>query len=568
MARLSFWFIAILAIGQPVTPLLDLPGETWSPSLSPDGKRLAFNWCRQDFTDCGIYVRPFAGGEARLLVGKNKEHIAAWDVQFSPDGLALSFIRNYSHYDDHLIVRDVAGGLERDFGQISHESSVSWSPDSRFLAAGIYRDVSKSMDNVPALFSRETGKQIGKLANRGSDPVFSPGGGTVAYANGGSLMLVKIDATARPLGAPVAIAREVRDIANIHWMPDGKQLVYLVASDVPFFRRVEARVGARPQPIMGLNQNLSIGQILPDGSVLATETTRTEGFWRADLGAKPAKIETVVDPKCFGGAPWCSPDGHRQVYIDAPSGIAELWISNVDGSDKHRLTGPVASFTKSRDDDGLPVWISWSPDGRWIAFSVSPWHGKADIRNHLYVIPPSGGQPRRLGKEAYSLDFPVWAPDSKSLYAGQSWPFEDESHNGQSPIVRVDVGDGKITSSGAEGIWPHPSKDGGFLYFFTHLPPQLARIPIGGGAVDILSKAHNDWFTATVGAKYLYLFESLGGDLHSAIVQFDPALRLATELGQISFSPRKAYLSSDDNFLYFLQQENSKQRVVSVKGIF
>ncbi len=570
MLRLFFLSCTILAIGRPVTPLLNLPGETSSPNLSPDGTTLAFNWCKQDFMDCGIYGRPFAGGEVHLLVGENKAHITAWDAQFSPDGRRLSFVRYYSHYDVHLIVRDVTGGIEQDFGEVSHESSASWSPDSRFLVASIFKDISKSMDDVPILFSVETGKQVRRLAATGSSPVFSPRGGTVAYADSKSLMLLNVDAGYRPTGAPFSIAREVRGIASIHWTPDGKQLVYLVGADVPFIRRIAARLGARPQTISGLNERLSISQILPDGTALATETTQLEAFWRADLRMKPAKVETVADPKCFAGAPWCSPDGRKQAYIDAPSGTAEIWISNTDGSNKQRLVGPVARFAKSPDDDGSPDWVGWSPDGRWIAFSVSPWHGNADIRSHLYVVPASGGPPRRLGREAYSLDSPTWSPDSKSLYAARSWPFDDEAHNEHSPIVRIDIADGKLAPSGAEGIWPHVSRDGRSLYFFTKRSFQLAKIPIGGGEAEMLTltRAKYDWYIATVGAKYLYLFENLGGDRHSSIIQFDPVSRQAAELGQISFTPRRAYLSSDDNFLYFLQQGDSKTRIVSVHGVF
>ena len=78
-----------------------LDAETSEPSLSPDGKTLAFSWCKPDYT-CAIYTRPFAGGETKLLAGKDDKDGTPYDPKWSPDGRSLAFTRFYSHYNEHL----------------------------------------------------------------------------------------------------------------------------------------------------------------------------------------------------------------------------------------------------------------------------------------------------------------------------------------------------------------------------------------------------------------------------------------------------------------------------------
>jgi dipeptidyl aminopeptidase/acylaminoacyl peptidase len=281
--------------------------------------------------------------------------------------------------------------------------------------------------------------------------------------------------------------------------------------------------------------------------------------------------EIVADPGCFPGAPGCSPDGLRRAFITARTGISEIWLANVDGTNERPLVRSVPAFENPKDD-GVPSLVGWSPDGKWIAFTVFPRRGNADIRSHLYVIGPSGGTPQRLGKAAYALDTPTWSPDSKSLFAVQGWSADNEPSVSKSPLVRVSVSDGTITSLGADGIWPRVSPDGKVIYFFTWPRPKLSRIPIGGGAAERLwDKENLLWFSSALGARYLYLFQQpprdAEGQTHT-IIRFDPESREAIPLADIPFGPRFAYLSPDERILYFEQREDPKQRVVLVRDLF
>jgi Tol biopolymer transport system component len=73
---------------------------------------------------------------------------------------------------------------------------------------------------------------------------------------------------------------------------------------------------------------------------------------------------------------------------------------------------PVAVATNPGDN--LP---SWSPDGRWIAFSRDTPEGP-----RVFRVPATGGRAQQITKGSGS--FARWSPDSKTLYylrASQVW---------------------------------------------------------------------------------------------------------------------------------------------------
>jgi Tol biopolymer transport system component len=80
----AFFTTAVFAQIQ-VTPFVDPDRETSDPSLSPDGKTLAFHWCKPDYS-CGIYTRPLAGGDIELLAGSEPTDSLPFLPRWSPDG--------------------------------------------------------------------------------------------------------------------------------------------------------------------------------------------------------------------------------------------------------------------------------------------------------------------------------------------------------------------------------------------------------------------------------------------------------------------------------------------------
>jgi DNA-binding winged helix-turn-helix (wHTH) protein len=105
-----------------VIPLTTEPGIAMTPSFSPDGNQVAFQW-DQNKREPRVFVRVIGPGEpVRLTTGTTAEFGPAW----SPDGRFIAFLRllNESTYGVFLV--PPLGGAERKLMEFA--ASVLYSP--------------------------------------------------------------------------------------------------------------------------------------------------------------------------------------------------------------------------------------------------------------------------------------------------------------------------------------------------------------------------------------------------------------------------------------------------------
>ena len=184
-------------------------------------------------------------------------------------------------------------------------------------------------------------------------------------------------------------------------------------------------------------------------------------------GGTPTRI---AEGLAYEQQPRFSPDGKRIAFTSDRGGGDNIWIMNVDGSDKRQLT---------REDFRLLNQPSWSPDGRFIIAKKHFTTGRSLGTGEVWIYHVSGGGGVPLVKRASEtlqkeLGEPIYAPDGKSFYytrnitAGPVFEYAQNSNTDLFDIERYDLETGEVTKAvtGAGGsVRPTPSPDGRMIAF-------------------------------------------------------------------------------------------------------
>src|SRR6266478_6801205 len=178
---------------QPVvTPAVTHIGKKYTPSLSPDGQRLAFAWNGGAGPHFSIYVK-VTGTEESLRLTKQASSID-FNPVWSPDGRYIAFCRILKGQTGIYII-PALGGAERrvretlwekhEFYEIFwYDGRLSWSPDGKLLA---FSDRASPNEPASSIFllsldSLEVRRLTSPQRSRGDfNPQFSPDGQTLAF---------------------------------------------------------------------------------------------------------------------------------------------------------------------------------------------------------------------------------------------------------------------------------------------------------------------------------------------------------------------------------------------------
>jgi eukaryotic-like serine/threonine-protein kinase len=234
----DIWRVALVAgmrAGAPEQITTD-PAPEFSPSISPDGKEVAFHSFRTGNRD--IFVSPSSGGAA-LQVTTSSEH--DWNPRWSPDGRALVFDEQARNDTTLWIVRRRSGGTwdkPHALPYSGYAALLAWSPDGR--------SVSFSGDSGIRVIDIATGRQrLVAEAPRGSWSGWSVDGRTIYWALSGVERF------------------EIRSVPSMGGAP--KTLVYADAPDRQFHR---------------------IGFAASNGRFYFTLSERTADVWVAEVERK------------------------------------------------------------------------------------------------------------------------------------------------------------------------------------------------------------------------------------------------------------------------------------------
>ena len=226
---------------------------------------------------------------------------------------------------------------------------------------------------------------------------------------------------------------------------------------------VEAPAGLRTHEVRiavdnGTWMNVDVS---PDGKLIAFDLLG-DIYTMPVAGGVPTRIAQGLS---YEHQPRFSPDGKRIAFTSDRGGGDNIWIMNVDGTDKRQLT---------KEDFRLLNQPSWSPDGRFIVAKKHFTTGRSLGTGEVWLYHVSGGGGVQLVKRASEqlqkeLGEPIYAPDGKAIYytrnvtPGPIFEYAQNSHTDLFEIERYDIETGEVTTavSGVGGsVRPTPSPDG------------------------------------------------------------------------------------------------------------
>jgi len=408
---------APLRVGR-ISRLTAEPGLEVHPSLSPDGRFLAF--AAGPTGRLRIYVRQLTGGRTIPVADDlgGDQHWPRW----SPDGTRLSLETNRAIYvvpalggDPKLLVAAASGPVVNGEGALSEEGPtyLAWSPDGRRIAFAMGRDI-----DVRAA----AGGPITRLAtmNQPHSLAWSPDGSRLAFVAGNAAFVYAPDAIGNIAPSSIWIVstsggrpEQVTDAASLNtcpvWMPDGRSLLFISnregSRDV--YRVALDRSGRPAQPPARLTTGLNLHglDLSHDGQVLVyADFSDYANIWSLPIPAGAPVSSAAATPLTTGHQSIeglaLSPDGRWLAFDSDRGGHQAIYRIPLSGGEPQLLSA-------DSGDDFMPA---WSPDGRELAY-----YGFRDGRRRLFVMPLDGGSPGAVVRDSGNQRYPGWSPDGRHL---------------------------------------------------------------------------------------------------------------------------------------------------------
>ena len=480
-----------------VVPITSLPGFIGWPTLSPDGKQVAFVWAKES-GERDIFVKLIdVGDPLQLTFGPGIETDPVW----SPDGRFIAFIRRPPGSKDgnpepgEIYTVPALGGPAVKVADAfaGGGRSLDWSPDGKFFAVidSKLRQDSFSTDSPqdPSsifIIRKETGERRRltfpppRTVGDGGLAI-SPDGKMIAFIRRAGVGIGELYVIPFEGGEPRRLTFDNTAPGDLTWTRDGREIVFTSLRAGTAGLWSVSPQGSEPKPFVAIGPDAVCPSISRGrNSLVYLQGGSHSDVWRIErTGAKrnPGRPTPLISSRNQEGSARYSPDGKKIVFASGRSGSSDIWICNSDGADPVQLT------TSAHPVAGTP---RWSPTGSQIAFGSAE-SGSTDI----YVVNAEGGALRRLTEEPSEDVRPSWSQDGRWIYFGsnrsgtwQVWKRPTEGGTPQQVTVQ----------GGREAI---ESPNGQFLYYWKggKNSAGIWRVPVGGGAeVPVLDRvSQGDW---------------------------------------------------------------------------
>ena len=306
------------------------------------------------------------------------------------------------------------------------------------------------------------------------DVQISPDGSRVAYvtstpnlarnSHDAALFLVAAEGGAPTrIGESVSIFNVPTPRPQLRWTPDGGSVsVVGMAEGRPEVFAVAAS-GGEARQVTKAPEGVIAYEWSPDGGSIAfitvdsmpadEERRRADKSFTIRAGApdratrlvvqrvdRPGALKVLTPPSQYVDALSWSPDGREIAYSAAPrTGFSAAYEARIYAAPVE--SGAIRTIV---DRPGMNTGPRFSPDGTSIAFISTNGHRDIMASRSLTIVRASGGEPRAFLMDDAWVNEYVWAPDSRSmLVQANDGTFGRGAHMFEQAIVRVPIGDGR-----------------------------------------------------------------------------------------------------------------------------
>ncbi len=391
--------------------LTDSPGIKEFPSISPDGRSVAFTASVDRHRQ--IFIRLLSGG---VPVQITKDAVDHQLPRWSPDGNSLAYFSPGGPNEAEGTIWSIPalGGSPRRV--IDSTGSGDISRDGRLTCFRLING------HVQLVTSSLKGTDVQVIARSVPGyhlyPRWSPDGQWIAFQQGDGLRY-DLFVIQRTGGEPRQITHDRDMIRGLAWLPDGKGIVYGSSrgNTLPYLPalalwQVPLQGGASRQIT-----SADVWYEQPDvhrGTALvsATHVRMRFDIWSfpfdADAAENVRRAAQLTHQTGQVLTPSASPDGDHIAYLSDSGGHGNLWVMSTRHGDVRQITfedDPAVTV-------GLPV---WSLDGTSIAFVSSK--GLTGFEFGVWLADSDGGNLRNVAKRGLGI---AWSPDSQWLYYAET----------------------------------------------------------------------------------------------------------------------------------------------------
>ena len=252
--------------------------------------------------------------------------------------------------------------------------------------------------------------QITESDSANEYPALAPGGQQMAYVSGSAggrdIYSIHIDGS-NPMNLSNTAGADLFPV----WSPDGSKIAFTSERDGNLEIYVMDADGSNQINLTHTGDSDELTpEWSPDGSKISfvqkpVDSIERDIFVMNADGSNPVNLTNdgalVIDGRNFGerGCHW-SPDGTKITYslsTDGPGEFRDIWVMDVDGSNRVNLTGDLP-------EPGRESAPSWSPDGSQIVYYAL--HGGAP---DIWIINADGTNAINLTQDDQVVDVtPSW----------------------------------------------------------------------------------------------------------------------------------------------------------------